>query len=264
MDSGINSVETIEFQPDQEASFEQSLLRIIDEKLGRGPATNNPGEDITERNFPEGISDVEEHQRIDPQETAETWTKLETTATNSNSQTTERLEDTVNAQADFGKLRLEFQDNDQEAALNGGALSKLGAKIGAKLKETQPIKAADSPIELKDYRKEWSELGRISSQGSTRRNLQDSVTFRRNRKPTIVFLHGFGSSAEIFEHQLQYFSSLGYPCIAPDMLGHGMSSAPGRSRDYHFSKLLKDLDAVLHHYAFKPGEKCVLVAHNYG
>ncbi|XP_032686788.1 uncharacterized protein LOC116851461 [Odontomachus brunneus] len=255
VDSGINSVETIEFQPDQEASFEQSLLRIIDEKLGRGPVTSDPEEDITERNLPK--AGVEKH-RIDSQETTRTWTKLETTE--SGTRTIERLEDTVNAQSDFGKLRLEFQNNDQEPSLNGGALSRLGAK----LKETSPIKVADSPIELKDYRKEWSELGGISSQGSTRRDLQDSVTFRRNRKPTIVFLHGFGSSAEIFEHQLQYFSSLGYPCIAPDMLGHGMSSAPGRSRDYHFGKLLKDLDAVLHHYAFKPGEKCVLVAHNYG
>lgn len=259
VDSGINSVETIEFQPEQEASFEQSLLRIIDEKLGRGPATNDPGEDSTERNLPKAVSGVEKH-RIDSQETARTWTKLETTAAESGPGTVERLEDTVNAQADFGKLRLEFQNNDQEPSLNGGGLSRLGAK----LKETSPIKVTDSPIELKDYRKEWSELGGISSQDSTRRDLQNSVTFRRNRKPTIVFLHGFGSSAEIFEHQLQYFSSLGYPCIAPDMLGHGMSSAPGRSRDYHFGKLLKDLDAVLHHYAFKPGEKCVLVAHNYG
>ncbi|XP_014488851.1 PREDICTED: uncharacterized protein LOC106752019 [Dinoponera quadriceps] len=256
VDSGINSVETIEFQPDQEASFEQSLLRIIDEKLGRGPATNNPGEDSSERNLPKVVSDVEEH-RTDSQKSERPWAKLETTPVDLGSETVEQLEDTVNTQTDFKKLRLEFQDNDQKPSLNGGALSKLGAKVGAKLKETPPI-------ELKDYRKEWSELGGISSQGSARRDLQDSVTFRRNRKPTIVFLHGFGSSAEIFEHQLQYFSSLGYPCIAPDMLGHGMSSAPGRSRDYHFGKLLKDLDAVLHHYAFKPGEKCVLVAHNYG
>lgn len=261
VDSGINSVETVEFQPDQEASFEQSLLRIIDEKLGRGPAANNSGEDSSERNLPKAVSG---EYRSDSQETAETWTKLEATLADSDSTTAEQLEDTVNTQTDFEKLRLEFQGTDQEPSLNGGTLSKLGAKIGAKLKETPPIKVADSPIELADYRKEWSELGGLSSQGSTRGDLQDSVTFRRNRKPTIVFLHGFGSSAEIFEHQLQYFSSLGYPCIAPDMLGHGMSSAPGRSRDYNFAKLLKDLDAVLHHYAFKPGEKCVLVAHNYG
>lgn len=235
VDSGINSVETVEFQPDQEVSFEQSLLRIIDEKLGRGPATASEG------NLPRA-----DGYRGDSQERTEPETSLE------------MAEDTAtaNSQADFEKLRLQFQGSNQDAPLNGG--SKFGAKEGS------PIKVADSPIELKDYRKEWSELGGISSQGSTRRNLQDSVTFRRNRKPTIVFLHGFGSSAEIFEHQLQYFSSLGYPCIAPDMLGHGMSSAPGRSRDYHFGKLLKDLDAVLHHYAFKPGEKCVLVAHNYG
>jgi abhydrolase domain-containing protein 8 len=93
----------------------------------------------------------------------------------------------------------------------------------------------------------------------------DEVTLRnRNRKPMIVFLHGFGSSAEAFEHQLRYFANLGYPCIAPDLLGHGLSSAPNRPRDYHFEKLFKDLETVLLHYAFKPGQKCVLVAHNYG
>ncbi|EFN79856.1 Abhydrolase domain-containing protein 8 [Harpegnathos saltator] len=273
VDSGINSVETIELQPDQEASFEQSLLRIIDEKLGRGPTTNNPGEDSTEEILPKAVSLAEEHSSDSDQGAAKTWSKVretaETTAEHvidsAGSETMEQLEDNnqVNAQTDFDKLRLEFRNNDHEPSLNGG---EAPSKLGAKLKETLPIpaEATDSPIELRDYRKGWSELDGISSRGSTRRDLPDSVTFRRNRKPTIVFLHGFGSSAEIFEHQLQYFSSLGYPCIAPDMLGHGMSSAPGRSRDYHFGKLLKDLDAVLHHYAFKPGEKCVLVAHNYG
>lgn len=244
VDSGINSVETIEFQLlDQEPSFEQSLLRIIDEKLGRGPLTNNSGEDSSEKNLRKAISD------INSQETIQASSNLEILPTSPDK--VEHREDAINTETNFEKLRLEFQSNGMP--LNDGTRSKLGTK----LTET-------APIELKDYRKEWTEFDSISSQENTRQSLRDSITLRRNRKPTIVFLHGFGSSAEIFEHQLQYFSSRGYPCIAPDMLGHGMSSAPGRSRDYHFGKLLKDLDAVLHHYAFKPGEKCVLVAHNYG
>lgn len=244
VDSGINSVETVEFQLlDQEPSFEQSLLQIIDEKLGRSPLTNNSEEDNLEKNLRKAISE------INSQETIQTSSSLEILPTNSDK--VEHQEDAINTETNFEKLRLEFQSNG--TPLNDGTRSKFDTK----LMET-------APIELKDYRKEWTEFDGISSQESIRRSLRDSITFRRNKKPTIVFLHGFGSSAEIFEHQLQYFSSLGYPCIAPDMLGHGMSSAPGRSRDYHFSKLLKDLDAVLHHYAFKSGEKCILVAHNYG
>lgn len=243
VDSGINSVETIEFQLlDQEPSFEQSLLQIIDEKLGRGPLTSNLEEDNPEKNLQKMIS------KVNSQETTQT-SNLEILPTGPDK--VEHQENTINAETNFEKLRLEFQSNG--TPLNDETRSKLCAKL-----------TESTSIELKKYRKEWTEFDSISSQVNTRRSLRDSITFRRNRKPTIVFLHGFGSSAEIFEHQLQYFSSLGYPCIAPDMLGHGMSSAPGRSRDYHFGKLLKDLDAVLHHYAFKSGEKCVLVAHNYG
>jgi len=250
VDSGINSVETIEFQPpDQEPSFEQSLLRIIDEKLGRGFSMDNSNEEQTPR---EGSP--EEKYKIgfvDVVHASSNYRSID-----SNTRKIEQLE--ANAEVDPDKSRLEFQSSDADFSLNRETLSKLGVKIGAELTETPPI-------ELKDYGKEWTEYDDgIASRDSVRRNLQDFVTFRKNRKPTIVFLHGFGSSAEVFEHQLRYFSSLGYPCIAPDMLGHGMSSAPGRSRDYHFGKLLKDLDAVLQHYAFKPGEKCVLVAHNYG
>lgn len=249
VDSGINSVETIEFQlPDQEPSFEQSLLQIIDEKLGRSPLSNNSEEDSLEKNSQKAVS-VEAERKIASQKIELTSSKLRTSSVDFDWKV-ERLEDPVNTEANFEKLRLEFQTKNKDS--NNETLSKIGVKL-----------TEGSPIELEDY-KRWVKFDEISSQENTLQTLRDSVTLRRNRKPTIVFLHGFGSSAEIFEHQLQYFSSLGYPCIAPDMLGHGMSSAPGRSRDYHFSKLLKDLDAVLHYYAFKPGEKCVLVAHNYG
>lgn len=248
VDSGINSVETIEFQlPDQEPSFEQSLLQIIDEKLGRNPSMNNSGEDSPEKKSGKAAP-TEGEREIDSQKIVLTSSKLGTSSTDPDWKV-ERLEDTVNKDANFEKLRLEFE-SDRDSSPNDGTLSKIDVK-------------ESPPIELQDYKK-WTEFDEISLQKNAEQSPRDSVTLRRNRKPTIVFLHGFGSSAEIFEHQLQYFSSLGYPCIAPDMLGHGLSSAPRRSRDYHFGKLLKDLDAVLHHYAFKPGEKCVLVAHNYG
>ena len=119
-----------------------------------------------------------------------------------------------------------------------------------------------SSFELEDYRR------RFPNPEITKNNENDigsEVTLRsRHRKPMLVFLHGFGSSADSFQPQLQYFSALGYPCIAPDLLGHGLSSAPTNSKDYRFNRLLKDLETVILYYAFKPGQKCVIVAHNYG
>ncbi|XP_015431811.1 PREDICTED: uncharacterized protein LOC107188081 [Dufourea novaeangliae] len=341
IDSGINSVETIEFQPDQEPSLEQSLLRIIDEKLGRTPSSSlpplgNSWEDLTgtggQDNDPRGRptkrrdgagkviprsgeqlsndegegggnkgsevtgrkNDAESdgEPRAPSVETAGgggggggidiSTDNLEDGRREQPTVEPKELEEIVN-EPSFENLRLEFKGKpNDESSLRpkkGNAISKLREKLCANptKPEEQPLENSSwnekmaafqtkrdaTSIELDDYRKMWPDIEETSTAGYEP-NPRDLVTFRRNRKPMIVFLHGFGSSAEIFEHQLRYFSALGYPCIAPDMLGHGMSSAPGRSRDYHFNKLLMDLDTVLCHYAFKPGQKCVLVAHNYG
>ncbi|XP_043261824.1 uncharacterized protein LOC122402794 [Colletes gigas] len=271
IDSGINSVETIEFQPDQEPSLEQSLLKIIDEKLGRTPLSNSwedqtkvdpRSEEATEGSEVTGENDAESSEATDNLEGRVAAVDLKD------------LEEIVN-EPSFENLRLEFKDDRSPLRpKKGKAMSRLKRKLctnpavseesleksswNEKMGTFQSRKETTS-IELEDYRKMWP-----VEDTTTEQSPGDTVTFRRNRKPMIVFLHGFGSSAEIFDHQLEYFSALGYPCIAPDILGHGMSSAPGRSRDYHFNKLLKDLDSVLCHYAFKPGQKCVLVAHNYG
>ncbi|XP_017763962.1 PREDICTED: uncharacterized protein LOC108553534 [Eufriesea mexicana] len=318
IDSGINSVETIEFQPDQEPSLEQSLLKIIDEKLGRtalrsswedlstggqgndaqgqptkrtdGMVIPRSGEQLsndrgTERSEVTGKNDAE---RSEPEDSSvQTAGGIDISTDNLESAVPavdlKELEETVN-EPSFEKLRLEFKDNSNESSFRtkkGNAITKLREKF-----YTNPVDEPDrcslensswnekmgtfemkeevAPIELEDYRKSWPNIEENPTSTGYEPGPRDLVTFRKNRKPMIVFLHGFGSSAEIFEHQLQYFSALGYPCIAPEMLGHGMSSAPGGSRDYHFSKLLKDLDTILCHYAFKPGQKCVLVAHNYG
>ncbi|XP_017893568.1 uncharacterized protein LOC108633095 [Ceratina calcarata] len=289
-DSGINSVETIEFQPDQEPSLEQSLLRIIDEKLGR-TGLGNSWEDLsgtggqendargrstkgtevlrsggqlsndrgTEGSEVTGKNDAE--RSVEPRDSSGGIDiSSDNLASGVPAADLEKLEETVN-EPSFEKLRLEFKDDHEPSfgAKKGNARREKFAtnpttdSVDVKLGALDAKKETVS-IELEDYRKTWPNIDET----------EDVVTIRRNRKPMIVFLHGFGSSAEIFEHQLRYFSALGYPCIAPDMLGHGMSSAPGRCRDYHFNKLLKDLDTVLCHYAFKPGQKCVLVAHNYG
>ncbi|XP_046833442.1 uncharacterized protein LOC124430628 [Vespa crabro] len=281
IDSGINSVETIEFQPDQEPSLEQSLLRIIDEKLGRTPLRNS-WEDLRTN---EDEKYNESSREIIENDEENKLTKLkDVIILNDNEINDEKnimdirqLEESID-DPKFENVRLELENDDLELSERKETTieTKFCARFRANIERRSKRKNDDErlevintrketkPLEMEDYRKRWPNLEESTRLSNCEQIPHDYVIFRRNRKPTLVFLHGFGSSAEIFEHQLEYFSAMGYPCIAPDLLGHGMSSSPDRSKDYTFSKLLKDLETVLHYYAFEPGQKCILIAHNYG
>ena len=307
VDSGINSVETIEFQTSQEPSLEQSLMAIINEKFGRGPLksswedlskgkvmesidkdTNLCKPEICEDTEDKNVSHCNNKEEIDLMENNKKLIKIDMKESieslNENAKipvpAKSSLElDDMDDQPTFDKLRLELIDtpnSTKKTTVVSSIREKLTWSLGScsknrENKKEEKTKDANTnenivqdPVELRI--KCGRALQNVSETigGSVNENGVNLVKFRKYRKPMIVFLHGFGSSAEIFEHQLEYFSKLGYPCIAPEMLGHGMSSAPDRSRDYHFDKLLKDLETVLQHYAFRPGRKCVLVAHNYG
>ena len=45
-------------------------------------------------------------------------------------------------------------------------------------------------------------------------------------KPTLLFLHGFPSSAFDWRRQFGYFTSRGYGVLAPDLLGFGGTDKP--------------------------------------
>lgn len=307
VDSGINSVETIEFQNYEEPSLEQSLMEIIDAKFGRAPSKDSwkdsgtmddsgegktisgssPIVEITEieRNADEdkplcngkaetvlaGKLDGEREFKIeDSTEPLKSYSRLHKL-----DEPSEELND-ISDQPNFDKLRLELLETGSDEKRTSAVTSlreKIVRKFGCgnrdveddeEIEKTTDEDAPPSPVELRvKSEKIWHDI-REPAVKEREENPTDFVKIRRSKKPTIVFLHGFGSSAEIFEHQLEYFSNLGYPCVAPEMLGHGMSSAPDRARDYHFDKLLKDLEVILQHYAFGTGRKCVLVAHNYG
>ncbi|XP_041365904.1 uncharacterized protein LOC121380927, partial [Gigantopelta aegis] len=83
-------------------------------------------------------------------------------------------------------------------------------------------------------------------------SIQDLVLF---------FLHGVGGSSDIWKPQLNYFSSLGYEIVAPDLIGHGLSSAPRNQSAYHFDEILADLTAV---FDKNCNRKNVIIAHSYG
>ncbi|KZL63509.1 epoxide hydrolase [Colletotrichum tofieldiae] len=50
--------------------------------------------------------------------------------------------------------------------------------------------------------------------------------------PTLLFLHGFPSTAADFRPQLEHFASLGHGVLAPDLLGYGGTSKPSDPREY--------------------------------
>ncbi|XP_023674689.1 protein ABHD8-like [Paramormyrops kingsleyae] len=77
----------------------------------------------------------------------------------------------------------------------------------------------------------------------------------------LFFLHGVGGSSDIWANQLDFFSHLGYEVIAPDLLGHGASSAPEFPAAYTFYALAEDLRAVFKKFARR---RNILIGHSYG
>ncbi|XP_023860125.1 protein ABHD8 [Salvelinus sp. IW2-2015] len=77
----------------------------------------------------------------------------------------------------------------------------------------------------------------------------------------VFFVHGVGGSLDIWGSQLDFFSRLGYEVIAPDLAGHGASSAPQIAAAYTFYALAEDMRAIFKRYARK---RNILIGHSYG
>ncbi|XP_069688565.1 uncharacterized protein [Periplaneta americana] len=82
-------------------------------------------------------------------------------------------------------------------------------------------------------------------------------------KPLLYFLHGVGCSADLWTTLIQHFTTAGFEVVAPDMLGHGYSSAPDNASAYSFHRLLKDCLDIFDRFV---GEhrRCVVIGHAYG
>lgn len=90
-------------------------------------------------------------------------------------------------------------------------------------------------------------------------NVVDDLEY--NKIVVIFFVHGVGGSADLWYEQLKYFCKAGYEVVAPDLLGHGQSSAPRNAGAYEFSELSYDLINLFDRYHKK---RNVLVGHSYG
>ncbi|XP_066492529.1 protein ABHD8 [Tiliqua scincoides] len=77
----------------------------------------------------------------------------------------------------------------------------------------------------------------------------------------LFFIHGVGGSLDIWKEQLDFFTKLGYEVVAPDLAGHGSSSAPQIAAAYTFYALAEDMRAVFRRYAKK---RNILIGHSYG
>ncbi|KAG8454887.1 hypothetical protein GDO86_001203 [Hymenochirus boettgeri] len=77
----------------------------------------------------------------------------------------------------------------------------------------------------------------------------------------LFFIHGVGGSLDIWKEQLDFFSKLGYEVIAPDLVGHGASTAPQIGAAYTFYSLAEDMRCIFKRYARK---RNILVGHSYG
>ncbi|XP_069779083.1 protein ABHD8-like isoform X2 [Narcine bancroftii] len=77
----------------------------------------------------------------------------------------------------------------------------------------------------------------------------------------LFFIHGVGGSLDIWREQLDFFGKLGYEVVAPDLAGHGSSSAPKVGAAYTFYALREDMRAIFKRYGKK---RNVLIGHSYG
>ena len=59
----------------------------------------------------------------------------------------------------------------------------------------------------------------------------------------VIFIHGWPLSSKMFEYQFMHLSPLGYRCIAPDLIGFGMSGKPWG--DYNYDLYADDIRQVL-------------------
>jgi soluble epoxide hydrolase/lipid-phosphate phosphatase len=83
-----------------------------------------------------------------------------------------------------------------------------------------------------------------------------------NETTTFLFLHGFPSSLHAWRHQIDYFSRLGYGCLAPNLLGYGKTYSPSDIQEYRTKQMVLHLVTLLSHLMIN--RPVIVVGHDFG
>ncbi|CAF2477334.1 unnamed protein product [Rotaria sp. Silwood2] len=83
-----------------------------------------------------------------------------------------------------------------------------------------------------------------------------------NETTTFLFLHGFPSSLHSWRHQINHFNSLGYGCLAPNLLGYGKTYSPSNITEYRTKQMVLHLVALLSHLMIS--RPVIVVGHDFG
>jgi soluble epoxide hydrolase / lipid-phosphate phosphatase len=87
------------------------------------------------------------------------------------------------------------------------------------------------------------------------------VSPTRGRNGTIILLHGFPEYADMWVDQVKEFESLGYTCIAPDLLGYGGTSKPTDTEAYNSEGQSQDIVDIMQ---VERVEKAIFIGHDWG
>lgn len=87
------------------------------------------------------------------------------------------------------------------------------------------------------------------------------VTMGSNRKPLMVFVHGFPDFWYSWRNQLRAFSA-DYQVVALDLRGYDLSDRPEGVANYKIPVLLDDIRAVIN--AERNDRKAILIGHDWG
>jgi hypothetical protein len=79
--------------------------------------------------------------------------------------------------------------------------------------------------------------------------------------PLLFFIHGVGGSSDVWKTQMDYFAKKGYEVVAPDLIGHGFSSAPNNHKAYKFEVIMKDIFLIFDTCCKRNN---VIIGHSYG
>uniref|UniRef100_A0A8C6SPJ9 Protein ABHD8 n=1 Tax=Neogobius melanostomus TaxID=47308 RepID=A0A8C6SPJ9_9GOBI len=171
-----------------------------------------------------------------------------------------------------GQLYIENLGERASAELKCSGETEANSTVEVELAEGKSTPPVSPPDGRTDPAKEASREGTGEAQvrGQRRKpkrtiiiDCERRISACKGTHPDVAlfFVHGVGGSLDIWNRQLDFFSRLGYEVIAPDLAGHGASSAPQITAAYTFYALAEDMRIIFKRYAKK---RNVLIGHSYG